>query len=312
LTRSGVLPLRVLFLGAGFVSAADPFVPVLLDNFCPPRVDGCRPAPGNGMNTFRQDVRYALRLFARQPAFALAAVLSLAIGIGANTSLFSVTNALLLSPLPYKDADRLAILWNRSPGLNITEDWFSTAQYFDIKSNNTTFEDVAIALGNTMNLTGDNEQPERVGVIRVSANLLPMVGARTSVGALFTPDDDVAGRAATAVLGHGTWVRRYASDPNVIGRTIRLNGQPVEVVGVLSKNFTLPHEVLPTLGMADDGEIFLPLPMQTGAAQFRGREDYNIIAKLKPGVAATGVQAEMDRLTARQWRQRQASISSPK
>ena len=140
------------------------------------------------MNTFRQDVRYALRLFARQPAFALAAVLSLAIGIGANTALFSVTNALLLRPLPYKDANRLAILWNRSPGLNITEDWFSTAQYFDIKNNNTAFEDVAIALGNNMNLTGADEQPERVGVIRVSSNLLPMLGAGTGLGSLFTPE----------------------------------------------------------------------------------------------------------------------------
>ncbi len=251
------------------------------------------------MNTFRQDVRYALRLFARQPAFALAAVLSLAIGIGANTALFSVTNALLLSPLPYKDADRLAILWNRSPGLNISEDWFSTAQYFDIKSSNTSFDDVAIALGNTMNLTGENEQPERVGVIRVSSNLLPMLGARPALGTLFKAEDDVAGRAPTAVLGHGTWVGRYGSDPKIVGRTIRLNGQPVEVVGVLSKDFSLPHEVLPTLGMADYGEIFLALPMQAGAAQFRGREDYNILAKLKPGAAVTSAQAEMDRLTAR-------------
>jgi len=99
----------------------------------------------------------------------LAAVLSLAIGIGANTSIFSVANALLLRPLPYADAERLVILWNRSPGLNITEDWFSTAQYLDIKTGHHGFEQVAIAISGNYNLTGEGD-PERVGVIRVSSN----------------------------------------------------------------------------------------------------------------------------------------------
>ncbi len=248
--------------------------------------------------TLLKDTRYALRLFARQPAFAAAAVLSLGIGIGANTALFSVTNALLLRPLPYAHADRLAILWNRSPGLNITQDWFSTAQYFDIRNGNSSFEDVAVALGNTMNLTDEDDRPERVGVIRVSSNLLPLLGARASYGALFEAADDEAGRAPKAVLGHDTWLRRYAGDPDVVGRTIRLNGQAVEIAGVLAPGFRLPFEVLPTLGMADEGDIFLPLPMQPGAADFRGREDYNILARLKPGVTVAAAQADMDRITA--------------
>lgn len=92
------------------------------------------------MNTLQQDIRYAIRAFARTPGFTAAAVLSLAIGIGANTSIFSVASALLLRPLPYEDADRLVILWNRSPGLGITEDWFSTAQYFDITTGHAGFE----------------------------------------------------------------------------------------------------------------------------------------------------------------------------
>src|SRR5580693_6074257 len=96
------------------------------------------------MNLLAQDLRYAIRAFAKNPGFSLAAVLSLAIGIGANTSIFSIANALLLRPLPYKDASRLVILWNRSPGLNITEDWFSPAQYFDIKTLHHAFQDVAI------------------------------------------------------------------------------------------------------------------------------------------------------------------------
>jgi predicted permease len=250
------------------------------------------------MAGFVQDVRYAWRGFARTPAFTTAAVLSLAIGVGANTAIFSVASALLLRPLPYRDADRLAILWNRSPGLGITEDWFSTAQYFDIKHSQSNLEDVAIAIGSNLNLTGDGE-PERIGTIRVSSNLLPMLGARPALGRLFEPAEDVPGRAGTAVLGHGTWVRRYGSDRHVVGRSLTLNGQPYEIVGVLPASFSLPREVMPTLGGAEDAEIVLPLPLDSEATTFRGREDYNILAKLKPGVAVATAQAEMDSLTAR-------------
>src|SRR5436189_1107075 len=119
------------------------------------------------MSTLAQDVRYAIRAFIGNPGFTLAAVLSLALGVGANTTIYSVVSALLLHPLPYKDADRLVILWNRSPGLGITEDWFSTAQYFDIKNSHSGFDEVAIAIGAVYNLTGDGD-PERIGTIRMS------------------------------------------------------------------------------------------------------------------------------------------------
>ena len=245
------------------------------------------------------DIRFGLRALARSPLLTAIAVLSLAIGIGANTAIFSVTQALLLRPLPYADADRLAILWNRSPGLNIDEDWFSTAQYFDIRAGQQSFEDVAIALGANMNLTGAGGEPERVGVIRVSSNLLPMLGARAPRGRLFLPEDDVAGRAGTAVLSDAFWARRFGRDPGVVGTTLQLNGQAQEVVGVLPPGFALPREVLPTLGVIERGDVFLPLPMPAGAATIRTREDYNVLAKLKPGATVAQAQAEMDALTAR-------------
>ena len=245
-----------------------------------------------------QDLRYAIRGFANNPGFTLAAVLSLAIGIGANAAIFTVANALLLRPLPYADPERLVILWNRSPGLNITEDWFSTAQYFDIKNGHNGFEQVAIAIGANANLTGDGE-PERVGTIRVSSNLLPMLGVQPLAGRLFVSEEDAPGRTGTAVLNHGTWVRRYGRDPHAVGRSLTLNGQPYEIVGVLPEGFSLPREVLPTLGVAEDGEIFLPLPLPPEAAGVRGREDYNILGKLKPGVSVSQAQAEMEAITAR-------------
>ena len=250
------------------------------------------------METFAQDVRYALRAMRRMPAFTAAAVLSLAVGVGANTAIFSVASALLLRPLPYRDADRLVILWNRSPGLGITEDWFSTAQYFDIKNTNSSFEGVAIAIGANYNLTGDGE-PERIGTIRVSSNLLPLLGVQPLLGRFFDSTEDVPGRTGAAILGHGTWVRRYGRDRRILGRTLTLNGEPYVIVGVLPEWFSLPREVMPTLGGAEDAEVVLPLPLGPEAPSFRGREDYNILAKLKRGGTLAAARAEMDVLTAR-------------
>lgn len=245
-----------------------------------------------------QDLRFALRGFRRAPGFFAAALLSLAIGISANTAIFSVVNALLLRPLPYPDAERLAIMWNRSPGIGIAEDWFSTAQYFDIKSAHGGFEDVAIAIGANWNLTGDGE-PERIGTLRVSSNLLTLLGVRAELGTLFTTEDDRPGRGGRALLGHGTWMRRYGGDHSVLGRSLILNGQPYEIIGVLPASFDLPREVMPTLGGAEHAEIVLPLPLGADAARTRNGEDYNLIGRLKPGVSFAQAQAEMDALTAR-------------
>jgi predicted permease len=246
-----------------------------------------------------KDIRYAVRFFLATPGLTVAAVLSLALGIGANSAIFSVASALLLRPLPYSDPDRLAILWNRSPGLGIAEDWFSTAQYFDIKDASSSFEDVAAAIGSNVNLTGDGGEPERVGAVRVSSNLLPMIGARAELGRLFTADEDLQGAAPSAILHHATWMRRYGGDPNVIGRSLALNGTIYRIVGVMPRAFTLPRDVLPTLGGAEEAEIVLPLPMSPEARQTRNGEDFNILARLKPGVTVETAQAEMDALTAR-------------
>ena len=250
------------------------------------------------MKTWLQDIRFALRSFAKNPGFTLAAVLSVAIGIGANTSIFSVANALLFRSLPYQNADRLVILWNRSPGLNITQDWFSTAQYLDIKSAHSGFDQLAIAIGGNYNLTGHGD-PERVGVTRVSSSLLPMLGARPAVGRLLTPDEDAPGRPATAVLTYGFWARRFGRDPHVVGQSIILNGESYEVVGILPQRFSLSHEVLPLLDATEQSEIFLPLPLAPSASQVRTHEDYNIIGTLKPGISVQQAQAEMDTITAR-------------
>ena len=241
-------------------------------------------------------IRQAWRAIAAMPGVAAAAILSLALGIGANTAIFSVASPLLLRPLPYADADRLVILWNRSPGLGIVEDWFSTAQYFDVRGSDA-FADVALAIGGNENLTGDGE-PERIGTVRVSSNLLPMLGVRPAFGRLFTADED-RGVSGTALLAHGTWLRRYGGDPSAIGRSLVVNGVAHRIVGILPASFTLPRDVLPTLGGAEQAELLLPLPLGADAPTIRTREDYNILARLAPGTTVATAQARMDAVTAR-------------
>jgi predicted permease len=244
------------------------------------------------------DARFMARTLASNRGFAVAAVLSLAIGVGANTAIFSVVNALLLRPVPYADAERLTVLWNRSPGLGIAEDWFSTAQYFDIRDGHHGFEQLGLAIGTMANLTGGGEA-ERIGAARVSSSLLPMLGIGAAHGHLFTADDDRPGRGGTAVLTHGMWVRRYGGRRDVLGRSITLNGQPFEIIGVLPASFSLPRDVLPLLYGGEVTEIFLPLPLSEAAPRTRNREDYNIVGKLRAGVTVVQAQAEMDAITAR-------------
>ena len=246
----------------------------------------------------RSDVRDALRGFARNRGFLAAAILSLALGVGATTAIFSVASALLLRPLPYQQPDRLVILWNRSPGLGITQDWFSTAQYLDVKNSGSSLEQVAIAYGANENLTGDGE-PERIATLRVSSSLFTLLGARAEIGRLFTTDEDTQTPANTALLGYGTWVRRYGRDPRVIERKLELNGRTYQIVGVLPASFSVPHEVLPTVGNAADADIVIPLALGPAAAQARNREDFNIIGRLKPGASVAQAQREMDTLTTR-------------
>src|ERR1051325_12028968 len=145
------------------------------------------------MTVWPNDLRSGLRVIAKSRGFTAAAVLSLAIGIGASTAIFSATNALILRPLPYSDADRLTILWQRSPGLNVPRDWFSLGQYLDIATDNTTFERVAAAIGASLNLTGDG-RPERVDGVRVSSSFFAVFGIRAAIGTVFAADDDSPGK----------------------------------------------------------------------------------------------------------------------
>src|SRR5262244_3111792 len=169
------------------------------------------------METLMQDLRYGFRMLISKPGFTIVAVLALALGIGANTVVFSVVNGVLLRPVPFRDSDRLVLLWQRSPGLNITQDWLSPAQYFDIKNGTDVFEQTAIAFVNTLNLTDLTQQgdprPERIGGARVSSSLFPLLGAAPLLGRAFLSEEDQPGSPRTVIISNALWHRRFGADP---------------------------------------------------------------------------------------------------
>jgi predicted permease len=259
------------------------------------------------MHALLQDLRYALHTWRRSSGLMSVIVASLAIGIGANTAIFSVVNALLLKPLPYPDPDRLAVLWLRSPGINIPQDWPSPGQYIDIQAENRSFEEMSISQGRSGTLLGQ-DQPERVEALRTSSSLFHLLGAKALYGRLLLPEDDTPGKAAVVILSHRFWKRRFNSDPNVVGRAITLNGlvagtgedkNQFTVAGVLRPEFLLNDEVMPTVASIRQMDVFLPLPLGADAVNRRGDENYNVMARLKPGVTMTEAQADVSVIAAR-------------
>ena len=245
-----------------------------------------------------QDLRYALRMIGKNAGVTAVIVISLAIGIGANTAVFSVVNALLLRPLAYPQPERLAAIWLHSPGIGILQDWPSPGQYIDIQTQNHSFEEMAISQGSSWTLTG-REQPERVDVLRTSSSLLHMFGANPFLGRLLLPDEDKPGKPSVAILSYAVWQRLFNSDPHIVNQSITLNGRPITVAGVLQPGFSVNHEVMQTVGGTDRIDIYTQLPLGADAAQRRGDENYNITVRLKPGVSVQQAQADIDIIAAR-------------
>ncbi|HWW17595.1 MAG TPA: ABC transporter permease [Candidatus Saccharimonadales bacterium] len=250
------------------------------------------------MHIWLQDVRYALRMLRKNLALTVVIVASLAIGIGANSAIFSVVDALLLRPLPYPQPDRLANVWLHSPGLGIFRDWPSPGEFVDIQNENHSFEEMALAQSRTFTLTG-REQPERINALRTQSTLLHMLGAQPLLGRIFLPEEDRPGKPAAAILTERVWRRLFNSDREIVGQNITLDGNPYVVAGVLQRGFLLSSEVMPSEAPMDKIDVFLPLPLGADAAQKRGDENYNIVVRLKPGVSVQQAQADIDVIASR-------------
>jgi predicted permease len=250
------------------------------------------------MRSILSDFRFGFRTLLKSPGLTLVIVLSLAIGIGANTAIFSVVNALLLKPLPYPNPDRLAVLWLRSPGLGIPQDWPSPGEFIDIQTQNRVFGEMAISIGGSGTLTG-RDKPERVQMLRTSSPLFHILGAKPLMGRLLLPDEDKPGKPPVAILSYGTWKGLFGGDPGIVGRSIFLNGNPFAVAGVLQPEFQLNNEVMQTVGGNERSDIYLPLPLGANAVRDRGSENYNVTARLKPGVTMSQAQADVSIIAGR-------------
>jgi predicted permease len=226
------------------------------------------------------------------------AVLSLGVGIGVNSAVFGVADGLVLRPLPFPNADRIAIIWQRSPGLQVPQDWLSLGQYADIANGNTVFEHVAAAIGSSYNVTGDGAA-ERVDGMRVSSSFFQIFGATTEMGRVFQATEDEPGQPPAVILSYGFWQRRFGGDRRILGHTLTLNGNSVTIVGVMPRSATLNHDVMPAVNAIRQADLLLPLPIPASARNNRGGEDFDLFVTLKPGVALATAQAQMDGLAAR-------------
>jgi predicted permease len=248
------------------------------------------------------DLRYAFRTMRRAPALTAVIVLSLAIGIGANTAVFSVAEVLFLKPLPYPHPDRLSLLFLKIPGLGIQRDWPSPGEFEDIRSQNQWFSEMSIALGDSFNVTGKGD-PVRVEGLMASSSLFRVLGARALLGRTLLPEDDRPGKPLVAVLTYGVWKRLYGGNPAIVGQTLTINGNPSPVVGVLDRDFVLNGDVMPMTSAIEQPEMFIPLQLTPLFLGARFWESFSVIARLKPGVSLAAAQAGLDVIAARIRRQ---------
>ena len=242
------------------------------------------------MGALLQDVRYGLRMLVNKPGFTIVAVLTLALGVGANTAIFSIVNAVLLRSLPYPDPDRLVRIYFNEPGVGLRDVRFSKPEMDDLQTRAGVFEDVSPIFEGSENLTG-TKQPERVEGVNTSFSYFSMLGVTPQIGRLYGPQDFVPGFAPEAVISDGLWRRAYGADPNVLGRSIRIDNDPLTIIGVLPRGFRHPG---PTT--SGDAEVF-------GAGGFSGdpfpppirgnRVFVSGIGRLKPGLTLAQAQARL-------------------
>lgn len=239
--------------------------------------------------TLLQDVRYACRVLCSHPAFTIMAVVILALGIGANSAIFSVVNSVLVQPLPYPGADRLVLIWETNPRLGVARDGPSGPNYLDWKTQNSTFEDMALIESGSGVLTGRGE-PEQFAGARVTPNFLSLLGARTVLGRTFSESDgEGAQRHNVAVISYGFWVRRFGSDPKITGSLVTINHEPYTVIGVLSPDMWTPIR----------HDAYVPWPEGELRSRHRDWRDFGVIGRLKPHVTLEQAKQDMGGVTAR-------------
>jgi predicted permease len=237
------------------------------------------------VETSWRDLRYGVRMLCKNPGFTIIAAVTLALGIGANTAIFSVIDRVLLEPLPYPHPEELVAVWHTAPGLNIKDLNSSDSSYFIYREQSRAFQDIGLYRNDSVNITGTAE-PERVSALDVTDGVLPILGVRATQGRRFTRADDSPGSAKTVMLTFGFWQRKFGGDRSVIGKTITVDGELRQVIGVLPQDFHFGGR---------DVAILLPLQFDR-ATTFLGDFSYESVARLKPGVTLAQANADVARM----------------
>jgi putative ABC transport system permease protein len=241
------------------------------------------------MEILLQDLRYGIRMLRQKPSFTLIVVLALAIGIGANTAIFSVVNAILLRPLPYKNADRISMIWMDNPKLGVSQDWHPYPNYMDYKEQSESYEDMAAFNDRSFNLTGTGD-PVRVVGVWATASLFSVLGVEPALGHTFTEAEEEPGKDLVVVLSNGLWQRRFGGDPGIIGQPINMNGVNRTVLGVMPASFTFPEKKT---------ELWVPLAISPQRKQNRNAISFKAVGRLKPGVTIAQARSNMGAIAKR-------------
>jgi putative ABC transport system permease protein len=234
------------------------------------------------------DLRYALRMLAKSPAFSLIAILTLGLAIGANSAIFSVVNAVLLRPLPYPHSEQLVRVFGTQPQLAIAPT--SPANFLEWKEENQVFERIGTYVGQGFNLLG-GDKPERVIGARVSVDLLPLLGVQPALGRLFANDEDQEGRGQVVILSHDFWRSRFGGDASTVRQTITLNDRPYTVVGVMPPGFAFP---------STRTQVWVPVAFNAAERATRDTNYIDVVARLKPGITIEQARANMNAIAQRQ------------
>ena len=237
-----------------------------------------------------QDLRYGARRLRKNPAFTLTAVLTLALGIGANTAIFSITHAVVWRPLPYEEPDRLVTVWESSARSDTSRIIVSPANYLDWREQNRVFEEMGAYTEDFYNISEDASYPERVAAASASPSLFKVLGAEPVLGRSFLPEEGQAGGERVILLSYSLWQRRFGADPHVIGRSIKVNGASHTVVGVLPPDFIISPRRY---------ELYAPLRLNDEQRANRRERYLTVIARLRPGVTIEQARSEMKALGGR-------------
>ncbi|HEX6731303.1 MAG TPA: ABC transporter permease [Pyrinomonadaceae bacterium] len=240
------------------------------------------------MDTFLNDVRYAIRNLLKRPGFTLIAVVTLALGIGANSTIFSAVHSLLLRPLPFPELERVVAVWDKMPSRGVDRNEVAMANYLDWRAQSQSFDHLALYRWWSTNLTGV-DPPERIQGFLVTGNFFDTIGTKPIMGRGFYDEENQPGKDAVAVITHSLWQRRFGGDPNILNKTIALNSVTRTIVGVMPEHFNFPK----------GSEVYAPIAISPELTRSRRNHSYYVIGRLKPGISINSAQADIDTIAGR-------------